>query len=379
MSGTRLVAHVLHRLTVGGLENGVVNLINHLPAGRWRHAVICMTDHTDFARRIERPDVAIVDLHKRPGQDLGLYARLYRTLRRLRPDVVHTRNVGTQEALAVAWLAGVRARVHGEHGWNGPGPDAEPPRRHRLRRGLRPFVDEYVALGAEIERYLQTRIGASPARITRIYNGVDLGRFTVAPTDRRAVLPAGFAPDEAIVFGTVGRMQNVKDQPTLARAFVALLTERPELRARARLVCVGDGELRGEVESILDASGARALAWLPGSRDDVPALLAALDVFVLPSQAEGVSNTILEAMACARPVVATAVGANAELVVDGETGTLVPARDPAAMARALAAYAGSPALRAHHGAAGRARIEAQFSLDAMVARYAAVYERALAG
>ncbi|RTK97246.1 MAG: glycosyltransferase, partial [Lysobacterales bacterium] len=115
------------------------------------------------------------------------------------------------------------------------------------------------------------------------------------------------------------------------------------------------------------------------SRDDVPALLAALDVFVLPSQAEGVSNTILEAMACARPVVATAVGANAELLVDGETGRLVPARDPAAMADALAAYAASPALRAAHGAAGRARIEAQFSLEAMVARYAGVYERALAG
>ncbi|HMV40438.1 MAG TPA: glycosyltransferase, partial [Plasticicumulans sp.] len=124
---TRLVAHVVHRLTVGGLENGVVNLINHLPADRFRHVVICMTDHTGFAARIRRADVGIIDLHKRPGHDAGLYLRLYRTLRRLRPDVVHTRNLGTQEALAIAWLAGVRGRVHGEHGWNGPGPGAEPP------------------------------------------------------------------------------------------------------------------------------------------------------------------------------------------------------------------------------------------------------------
>ncbi|HNF64822.1 MAG: TIGR03088 family PEP-CTERM/XrtA system glycosyltransferase [Proteobacteria bacterium] len=376
---TRLVAHVVHRLTVGGLENGVVNLINHLPADRFRHVVICMTDHTGFAARIRRADVGIIDLHKRPGHDAGLYLRLYRTLRRLRPDVVHTRNLGTQEALAIAWLAGVRGRVHGEHGWNGPGPEAEPPRRHRLRRWLRPFVSEYVALGAEIERYLQTRIGVPAQRIARIYNGVDLTRFGPEPQDRRAVLPAGFAADDAVVIGTVGRMQNVKDQPTLARAFVALLAAQPAWRARLRLVLVGDGELRSEVEAILAAAGARELAWLPGSRDDVPALLAAFDVFVLPSQAEGVSNTILEAMACARPVVATAVGANAELLVDGETGRLVPARDPAAMADALAAYAASPALRAAHGAAGRARIEAQFSLEAMVARYAGVYERALAG
>ncbi|PWV65722.1 sugar transferase (PEP-CTERM/EpsH1 system associated) [Plasticicumulans acidivorans] len=373
-----LIAHVVHRLTVGGLENGVVNLINHMPVEHYRHAVICLTDHTDFAQRIRRPDVELIDLHKHPGQDLGLYRRLLTTLRRLRPAIVHTRNVGTQEALAVAWAARVPGRVHGEHGWNGPGPQAEPPSRHRLRRWLRPFVGEYIALGGEIERYLQQQIGVPAAHISRIYNGVDTERFHAGDAARRALLPAGFVADDSLVIGTVGRMQNVKDQPTLARAFVELLGREPAARARLRLLMIGAGELRGEVEAILTAAGARELAWLPGERADVPELLRALDVFVLPSRAEGVSNTILEAMATALPVVATDVGAAAELLIDGETGMLVPPAAPGVMAEAIAAYLDDAELRRRHGQAGRARIESSFSMAAMVERYLAVYERALA-
>jgi glycosyltransferase involved in cell wall biosynthesis len=138
-------------------------------------------------------------------------------------------------------------------------------------------------------------------------------------------------------------MQPVKDPLNLVRAFLRLRELAPAERARLRLVLVGDGPLRAEAEALLAAAGARGQAWLAGARDDVPELLQGMDVFVLPSIAEGISNTILEAMACGLPVVATRVGGNAELVAAGETGQLVPASDPEALAQAMLAYAREPA------------------------------------
>ena len=132
--------------------------------------------------------------------------------------------------------------------------------------------------------------------------------------------------------------------------------------------------LRAEALSLLTDAGLAGQAWLPGNRNDVPALMRAMDIFVLPSINEGISNTILEAMSCGRPVIATRVGGNPELVVEGETGALVPAKDPVALADMLRAYVQDAELRAAHGAGGRRRIETTFSLKAMVDNYLAVYD-----
>ncbi len=118
-----LVVHVIHSLSVGGLENGLVNLINHMSAQRFRHAIVCLTGYDDFALRIKRDDVSLFALDKRPGKDLDLYRRCWRVFRELRPDIVHTRNLATLEMQIPARLAGVSARVHGEHGRGAEDPD----------------------------------------------------------------------------------------------------------------------------------------------------------------------------------------------------------------------------------------------------------------
>ncbi|HRD48149.1 MAG TPA: TIGR03088 family PEP-CTERM/XrtA system glycosyltransferase [Candidatus Contendobacter sp.] len=369
------MAHIIHRLDYGGLENGLVNLINHMPLERYRHAIICLTDfNPEFRRRIQLPGVEVCALHKRDGHDLRLYGRGWSLLRRLRPAMVHTRNLAALEMQLPALLAGVRARVHGEHGWN-EDPAQMNPRHHRLRRWLRPLVGHYIALSGELEAYLREGVGVAATRITRICNGVDTRRFY--PGRDRAPLPANFAPPGASVIGTVGRLETVKDQPNLVRAFTHLMQTVPDARDRLRLVIVGDGSLRTEIERLLAEAHVQDQAWLAGSRDEVPELLRSLDLFVLPSRAEGISNTILEAMACGLPVVATDVGGNAELVAKGETGQLVPANDPAALAAAIRGYVDDPDRMRAHGAAGRRRVEARFSLEAMVAAYRAVYDAAL--
>ena len=373
-----LVAHILYRLDIGGLENGVVNLINTIPAERYRHAIISLTEYTDFRFRIRRQDVEYYALHKRPGKDFGAYVRLWRLLRRLRPDIVHTRNLPALDSQLPAALAGVRCRIHGEHGWDMIDLDGTNWKYNLLRRSLRPLVHRYIPLSLDLENWLQQRIGVTPEKITRIYNGVDTRLFHPAPT-REPLPDANFAPAGTMVIGTVGRMQTVKDQLTLVRAFLHLLKTVPGAGEKLRLVLIGDGPLRAQAAAMLAAENAGALAWLAGSRDDVPRLLRGLDVFVLPSLAEGISNTILEAMACGLPVVATRVGGNPELVIEGETGLLVSAADPVTLADAVGNYLHDPALARRHGRAGRERVERQFSLHAMVQRYLAVYDEVLAG
>ncbi|MCC6198212.1 MAG: TIGR03088 family PEP-CTERM/XrtA system glycosyltransferase [Burkholderiales bacterium] len=369
------VVHVVYRFAVGGLENGLVNLVNRLPAGSWRHTIVSLTDiDHSFARRLSNPAVRVVGLGKGPGHALPLYPRLFRLFRQARPAIVHTRNLAALEATVPAWAAGVPVRVHGEHGRDAADPDGRNRRRQWIRKLYRPLVTQYVALSTELERYLAGPIGVAPERIERIVNGVDTARF--APVGARvAIEGCPFKDPESWLVGTVGRMETVKDQTSLATAFVAASAQSAEARRRMRLVIVGDGPLRNDVDAILRAAGLRNQAWLAGERDDIPHILRGLDCFVLPSLAEGVSNTILEAMATGLPVLATRVGANAELVDDGATGRLVPAGDSGALAHALLALFDDRALATTMGSAGRARVEQRFSLERMVERYHLLYSR----
>ena len=372
-----LIAHVLFCFAVGGLENGVVNLINHLPRDRYRHVVISLTQITDFKKRIVRDDVTFIALEKEAGHTLWIYPRLWRLFRRLRPAIVHSRNLAALEVAVPAWAAGVPVRIHGEHGRDVGDFDGSSKKGQWLRRLYRPFVTHYIALSRDLADYLTCRVGMSPSRVAQIYNGVDVQRFHPAK-QRQAIEGCPFSDAACWLVGTVGRMQIVKDQTTLAAAFIRALAVAPDLKTRLRLVMIGDGPLRARAQAMLEEAGLAALAWLPGQRDDVPEILRGLDCFVLPSLAEGVSNTILEAMASGLPVIATNVGGNGELIEAGVTGELVTVADPEAMARQIAALATDPQRARLAGLAGRARVEQQFSLQAMSQGYQGLYERLLA-
>jgi sugar transferase (PEP-CTERM/EpsH1 system associated) len=373
-----LIAHVVYRFDVGGLENGVVNLINQLPRDSYRHVVVALTEITEFSERIRRDDVGFVALNKRPGHGFRLFPRLFQLFRAMQPAVVHTRNLAALEASVPAWLAGVPVRVHGEHGRDMGDLDGTSRKYQRIRRLYRPFISHYVALSKDLEQYLGRDVGVELARIAQIYNGVDTARFSPAAKGRARIEGCPFTDEDLWLVGTVGRLQQVKDQVTLAEAFVRAVKRGPAM-AQMRLVMIGDGPLLTRVEKVLDQAGMRALAWLPGARDDVPEILRGLDCFALPSLAEGISNTILEAMACGLPVVATRVGGNPELIEDGMTGRLVPQANAEAMAGALFHYYDDPVLARRHGRAGRQLVLQRFSLDRMVSDYLSLYDGLLAG
>lgn len=371
-----LVAHVMYRFDVGGLENGIVNLINHMPREAYRHVVISLTEITDFRKRIVHDDVEFVALLKPPGHAFWIYPQLYKLFRNLRPAIVHSRNLGALEVVAPAWAAGVSVRIHGEHGRDVGDLDGFSKKHQWMRRIYRPFVTYYIALSRDLEDYLTSRVGITQNKVLQIYNGVDTQRFQ--PAGMRQPIPGcPFSDTSYWLVGTVGRMQTVKDQSTLARAFIRALEIAPQLKDRLRLVMIGDGPLKAQSQSLLEQAGCTELAWLPGERNDVPEILRGIDCFVLPSLAEGISNTILEAMASGLPVIATDVGGNSELIDAGRSGVLVSAGDVETMAQSIVSYANDSEKARRAGQAGRATVERKFSMAAMVQQYQGLYDRLL--
>lgn len=372
-----LVAHVVHHFGTGGLENGLVNIINRTPPERYRHALVCLTDAGPFVSRIERQDLQVVELNRPPGHDFRLYARLWSALRALRPSIVHTRNLAAIEGqIPAALLPGVK-RVHGEHGRDVFDLNGTNRKYNLLRRSLRPLVQRYVAVSRDLAGWLERRLGVEPARIRQIYNGVDTGRFSPGGDRAAGVAPDGFLPDDALVIGTVGRLAPVKDQRTLLAAFAELVRGEASRSERLRLVIVGDGELRGELEQESRRLGIADQVWFAGDRGDVPQMLRTFDIFVLPSLGEGISNTVLEAMASGLPIVATRVGGNPELVSDGESGVLVPPARADLLCSAIAALAHDEALRRSCGANARREVLRRFDWDRCVAQYLGLYDELL--
>jgi len=374
-----LIVHVIHHLVTGGMENGLVGLINNLPSARYRHAIVCIEDHSDFRHRLTRPDIEVLDMQRSRIGTWRLRWRLFRTFRRLKPAIVHSRNKSGLDALLPARLAGVPHCVHGEHGWDVHDLDGRSIKEQVLRRLHAPLVERYVTVSRSLRDYLVQRVGIRPERITTICNGVDTARFCPAPRKPAGVLPGPLLDDGLVVVGTVGRLQPVKDQQTLVRAFADLVRESDDMAATARLLLVGDGPLRDALAQLVQSLGIAHLATFTGDRTDVAQLLQCMDMFVLPSLAEGISNTVLEAMATGLPVLATRVGGNVELVRDGENGALFEPGDVGSLTALLARHVGDAATRRRHGERSRALALESFSLRAMVDGYRRAYDGLILG
>lgn len=365
-----LVVHLVYALDVGGLETLLVDCINRMPPERYRHALVCLTHYTSFAERITQPGVQVYALHKPPGQAPGIHVKLWKLLRQLRPTVLHTYNLATLEYAPAAMLAGVPVRIHAEHGRDARDPQGLNPKHNLLRRLVAPFIDRYITVSADLERWLDEVVRIPRAKAQLINNGVDTERFRHGPYQ------AGGSPwgPEHFVIGTVARIQDVKHHKGLVEGFIALRALLPDQHDRLRLSIVGDGPLLPALREQVAQAGLQDVVWLPGARNDIDAVLHGFSLFALPSLAEGTPVSLLEAMACALPVVVSRVGGMPEVVTEGEHGSLVPPADAPALAQALARYATSPELCRQHGAAGRQRVIQKYSMAAMLEAYLALYD-----
>jgi sugar transferase (PEP-CTERM/EpsH1 system associated) len=367
--GRVTVAQVVHNLDVGGQERVVISLLDGLDPARYRSVLVCLRDGGPLLGDVHNRDTRVYALRKADQFDAACLARLMRVLRHERVDVLHCHNHGPLVYGALARpVARTRALVYTAHGKYSAA---------RIRTAAlgwaRRTVDCVVAVSEDAHRVSVERGGVPADRVTTIINGIDVTRFENA--GMRAQTRARLGLDDAeFVFGIVARLTPVKDHRTLLEAFARVLRDRPA----ARLVIVGGGEIEGEVRAAVSELGLEKRAVLLGERKDVPELMSAFDAFVLSSYSEGLSITLLEAMAAGLPVVATRVGGNAEIVLDGETGLLVEPRDATALAAAMGSMIDATARADDMGTRGRERVREHFGERAMVQRYQDLYERLLA-
>lgn len=365
-----LVLHLTYALDVGGLETLLVDCINKMPADQYRHVVVCLTRSSSFAERITQPGVDVYALNKAPGLGLGTHVAFWKLARRLRPTILHTYNLAAMEYAFAATLAGVPVRVHAEHGRDTSDPHGLNPKHNFLRRRLAPFIDCYVPVSEDLNTWLERVVRIPVAKTLFIKNGVDTDKYR--PRASRTLAP--WSSDHFVV-GTVARVSDIKNHRGLVDAFIRLRALLPEQAPRLRLSIIGDGPLLPALRAQVQAAGLSDVVWLPGARSDVAQLVPEFSVFALPSLAEGTPVSLLEAMACALPVVASNVGGIPEVVTEQVHGSLVPPQDIDALAAALAHYACAPMLAQRHGEAARARIVQQYSMATMVDAYAALYGR----
>ena len=369
------VMYVVDHLKFGGAQTHLVQLLSRLDRRRFAPLVCALKAHGELRPAVEEMGVPVVDGglgHTLMGPGgVRVVARLVRLFRDYHVDVAHA-YLFHPNALApiAARLAGVRATVVSKRSL-----DRYPSLFPRWAVKLGNALADRVMVNADaIGDFVAAEEGCPRRKMVLIANGVREEALR-PPGDRPAKRRELGLPPETPVVGAVSRLAWKKGIRHLIDATPRLLEAVPD----ARVVIAGDGPLRSELEAQARSLGVRDRVLFLGSRPDTIELMAAFDVFVLPSVVEGMSNALLEAMAVGRPVVATDVGGNPEVVVDGETGLIVPPGDPHQLAASIQKLLEAPELAAEMGAAGRRRVIERYQIDVMTRRIEELYDTLLAG
>ncbi|MDN5940233.1 MAG: glycosyltransferase, partial [Salinisphaera sp.] len=285
---------------------------------------------------------------------------------------VHTHNAVCNYHAALALVGLSRHRlINTRHGM---GPGVYKVRQRQYYRRSLPRTAKVVTVCEKARaHFLQLRL-VEARKLSVIPNGIRVGRFTPTSDSARQKLVADLGmPANTRLAGSVGRLNRIKDPATLIRAFAALQRHQSD----SALLLIGKGPLQQELKALIAKEGMQHHIRLLGDRSDVPDLLSGLDMFVMASVSEGYSMALLEACAAGLPIVATAVGGNAEIVHEGINGYLVPARDPESMTAAMCKLFGNPEWARSAGQAGREWVLEHGSLQVMARRYEELYRQCL--
>lgn len=366
------VLHVLDSLAPGGLENGVVNVAQRLNGQGFDIHSACLRFRGDFAERMPEPAKVVV-MGKTGGFSLKAVLALRKHIRQTRAEVIHSHNLGTLIYAALATLGGLtHPIVHGEHGQVQK--QDLTPKRLAQRRWFFRLCHSVHVVSSSVRDNLQ-ELGLDPQKkIVVTPNGVDSERFSPAP-DRAVAKQELGLPGDAIVVGIVGRLVALKRHEMLFAAFEKLAPQWPSLR----LLVVGDGGAdRDHIIGLMKAHPyADRILWA-GHQNDLPKYYRAMDLLAAPSEIEGLSNAVLEAMACAVPVLAHSACGNAEVIEDGLTGFLSDIHDANTLAACIESPLKDSALLARCGAGARETVLKRYSMEAMAECYRRLYRDAAA-
>jgi sugar transferase (PEP-CTERM/EpsH1 system associated) len=352
------------------MEFGILKLMAGLGSEKFEHR-LCTTRKydEDFVSAYGLKDVLDVAAGSGEGLQFPLF-RLKKIFQRYRPHIVHTRNWGALEAVPAARLAGVPVVIHSEHGYEIDNIARLPMRRRLFRKMAYGMANVIFTVTRELRDYHAMQSWTPPDKIRVLYNGVDTNRFAPNLQSRTRVRKELGIAESTWVIGSVGRLVPVKDYVTLLRAADQLIARGGDVL----VLLVGSGpELDSLKQQVSESIGLRGRVHFLGACDQVPDTLNAMDVFVLPSLGEGMSNTILEGMASGLPIVATNVGGNPEVVVDRHSGFLFKPGDATGLAQALDSLSKNPEISLKLGIAARERAVTKFSIKSMMEQYRDLY------
>jgi sugar transferase (PEP-CTERM/EpsH1 system associated) len=364
------VLHVIDRMGVGGTEVGILKVIQGLSGACFEHRICTIRGFDENFVKSQGFEGRIYVAGRLNSGFQFLLGRLVRIMRDFRPDIVHSRNWGAIEAMPAARLSGVPVAIHSEHGYEVDMLEGLPKRRRILRRFAYAAADVVFTVSEQLRSYHSRQAWIPMERIRVLPNGVNTSQFARRPGESQETRQRLGLGDGSLVIGAVGRMVPIKDHAILLQAAEILISRGMPVR----VLLVGSGpELAKHKESVAASPRLSGRVVFAGADSDVPALLNAMDIFVLPSLSEGMSNTLLEAMASSLPVVATRVGGNPELVEEQRSGWLFEPGDVMALAAILERIGGDSDLREGFGQAARRRAVQHFSLEAMVGSYRNLY------
>lgn len=362
------ITHVVENLNRGGLERVVIDLIEQQLLMGHVCQVVCLFEPGRLAPEIERLGVPLIACEKKTGFDISALQKMRSAIAAYKPDVIHSHNAVAHyySVLAAAFLGG--RRINTRHGM------ANHPfsRKREILYRLSMMFSDVAAVVCDCarENFLRYRILPKSKAVT-IYNGIPVERFVTRNSEaRKKLLDATGWPDDSVVLGKVARLNPPKDHNMLLHSMVLTHAAEP----KARLVLIGDGPLRSELEALSRKLNLADVVCFMGDRSDVATLLPGFDVFVMSSTTEGYSISLMEACASAIPIVATDVGGNREIITDGLNGYLVPAKSPEKFAEAVLRLIRDPEARGEIGLRNRKFAEDVGSVRAMATRYNALYQ-----
>ncbi len=361
------VIHLITSLGSGGAENGIVNLVNYSDQQKIKSAICVFQGGGVLTQKVDTSKTCIFELNKKNnGNDLSLIFGLKDLFKRWKPDIIHTHTWGTVlEGYAAAKLARIPFIVHGEHG-----SIQTKPVNKIVQNCLWRLFDQVLSISSNHADLLSQEIGFPRQGIHVIKNGVATEKFRPGASKNK-LLKLLSLESKGVIFCTAGRLEPVKNQSLLIKAFAKISVANPD----ARLVIVGDGPLRQDLEQEAEDCAVQDKVFFLGRRSDVNEILKEIDVYILPSFSEGMSNTILEAMSSGKPVIATNVGGNPELVLPDKTGFLIPSDNIDSLVRAMQSFIDHPELIHKFGDSGRKRTIKYFSIHAFVKNYEDMYFR----
>jgi len=361
------IAHIVSTFDIGGLENGIINLINTMDHSEFDHSLYVLSGDAQAKDRFNRA-IPVHTLHKRDGNDPKTIFRLLKHYREYKPDIVRTYGWGSWlEGLISSKLYGNNSIIHSEHGYIAEQLGGIPSRRRIAQKLAARFTDHIISVSEAISQTLINEVGIPSNKINTIINGVDTNRFT--PGINHDLRQSLSIDENSIILGTVARLDPIKDIASVIQAL-------PEL-SNIEYIIAGDGPEQSRLEQLAQELKVAKRVHFLGKRSDIPDLMKIFDIFIIPSIKEGTSNTLLEAMATACPVIATHTGGTPDIIAHNETGILIPPQSPESTISAVTEMSSNPNRRLALGKQARKHIVDKWSLDLMVEKYESLYHHAI--